>query len=119
MRVAPRAESTGDAMTTKLEAPLKREIEVAGKAYTLTLTPRGFKLVPKGHRKGQELSWEGIVNAGSRGVRCTECVVIAAEALTHLERLSRAHCGDSVDSLRKALPSPTPLSIVPPIYLLS
>ena len=49
-------------MTTRLEGPLKREIEVGGTAYTLTITPKGFKLVPKGHRKGQEISWEAILS---------------------------------------------------------
>ena len=49
-------------MTAKLTAPLKREIEVAGKPYTLTLHPEGFKLVPKGGRKGYELRWESIVS---------------------------------------------------------
>ena len=49
-------------VTAKLTAPLKREIEIAGKPYTLTLAPEGFKLVPKGRRKGHELTWESIVN---------------------------------------------------------
>jgi hypothetical protein len=48
-------------MTTKLDSTLKREIAVDGEAYTLTLTPEGLKLVPKGRRKGQELSWRAIV----------------------------------------------------------
>jgi hypothetical protein len=49
-------------MATKLEKPLKREIQVSGKPYVLTVTPAGFKLVPKGKRKGQELSWEALVS---------------------------------------------------------
>jgi hypothetical protein len=49
-------------MTTKLDAPLKRELAVDGEPYTLTLSPEGLKLVPKGHRKGQELSWRAILN---------------------------------------------------------
>lgn len=49
-------------VTAKLTAPLKREIDVAGKPYTLTLAPDGFKLVPKGRRKGYELKWESIVS---------------------------------------------------------
>lgn len=48
-------------MTTKLAAPLKREIEVGGKPYALTITADGFKLVPKGGRKGHELSWSAVV----------------------------------------------------------
>ena len=49
-------------MATKLEKPLKREIEISGKPYVLTIAPEGFKLVPKGKRKGQELSWQALVS---------------------------------------------------------
>jgi hypothetical protein len=49
-------------MATKLDRPLKREIQVAGKPYMLTITPVGLKLVPKGKRKGHELSWDAIVS---------------------------------------------------------
>lgn len=49
-------------MTTKLEKPLKRELSIDGRAYMLTIEPRGMKLVPKGKRKGQEIPWEALVN---------------------------------------------------------
>ena len=49
-------------MTTKLTAPLRREIDVDGQAYTVTLTPDGLKLVQKGRRKGYELKWESFVS---------------------------------------------------------
>ncbi|MFL6572709.1 MAG: hypothetical protein ACJ8G4_13205 [Burkholderiales bacterium] len=49
-------------MATRLDKPLKREIEVAGRPYMLTIAPQGLKLVPKGKRKGQELSWDALVN---------------------------------------------------------
>lgn len=49
-------------MATKLDKPLKREIQVAGKPYMLTITPEGLKLVPKGRRKGQEISWDALVS---------------------------------------------------------
>ena len=49
-------------MATKLDKPLKREIQVAGKPYMLTVSPEGFKLVPKGKRKGHELSWDALVS---------------------------------------------------------
>ena len=49
-------------MATKLDKPLQREIQVAGKPYVLTLTPEGLKLVPTGKRKGQELSWSALVS---------------------------------------------------------
>ena len=49
-------------MTTKLNAPFKREIELNGEKYTVTLTPEGFRLVQKGKRKGIELTWASIVS---------------------------------------------------------
>lgn len=49
-------------MATKLEKPLKREIEIAGEPYVLTISPEGLKLVPKGKRKGQELLWRDLVS---------------------------------------------------------
>lgn len=49
-------------MTTKVQKPFKREIEVNGEKYTLTIEPEGFKLVAKGRRKGIELRWESIVS---------------------------------------------------------
>jgi hypothetical protein len=48
-------------MTTKLQQPFKRELEVNGEKYTLTVSPDGFKLVTKGKRKGVELSWASIL----------------------------------------------------------
>jgi len=49
-------------MATKLEKPLKRELNIDGKPYMLTIEPLGMKLVPKGKRKGQELTWETLVS---------------------------------------------------------
>lgn len=49
-------------MTTKLNAPFKREIDLNGEKYTLTVTPEGFKLVAKGRRKGIEIAWAQLVN---------------------------------------------------------
>ncbi len=49
-------------MTTKLEKELKREIDVDGKHFTVTLSPTGLKIAEKGHRKGHELSWKQIVS---------------------------------------------------------
>jgi hypothetical protein len=49
-------------MTTKIQKPFKRELEVNGEKYTLTVDNDGFKLVAKGKRKGFELRWEAILN---------------------------------------------------------
>ncbi|HEY4582913.1 MAG TPA: hypothetical protein VIG88_08620 [Lysobacter sp.] len=49
-------------MTTKLDGPLRREVDIKGQAYTLTVDPDGLKLVPKGRRKGLELAWAALVS---------------------------------------------------------
>ena len=48
-------------MTTKLDRPLKREIVIDEKPYTLTIDASGLKLVEKGRRNGQEVSWKQIL----------------------------------------------------------
>ena len=49
-------------MTTKLQNAFKRELDLNGEKFTLTVSPEGFKLVPKGKRKGVELTWGSVVN---------------------------------------------------------
>jgi hypothetical protein len=49
-------------VATRLEKPLKRELDLNGEPYTLTISPEGLKLVPKGKRKGHELAWKDLVS---------------------------------------------------------
>ena len=49
-------------MATKLDKSLKRELDIDGAAWMLTISPEGLKLVPKGKRNGHELTWKGIVS---------------------------------------------------------
>jgi hypothetical protein len=49
-------------MATKLDKHLKREIDIEGKPYMLTISPEGLKLVPKGKRNGLELAWQALVS---------------------------------------------------------
>ncbi len=49
-------------MATKLDKALKRELDIGGEAYMLTINPEGLKLVPKGKRNGHELAWKDIVS---------------------------------------------------------
>ena len=65
-------------MATKLEKTLKRELDVDGTPYTLTLTPEGLTLVKKGKRKGISLTWEGLVSGDA---------ALAAELRGSLNRL--------------------------------
>lgn len=47
---------------TPLDKPLRRELEIDERPYTLTVDPDGLKLTEKGHRKGIELAWRDLVN---------------------------------------------------------
>ena len=49
-------------MVTKLEQELKRELEIGGNAYVLTITPTDLKLTLKGRRKGHELAWNDLIS---------------------------------------------------------
>ena len=48
-------------MATKLNKQLKREIEVDGKPYMVTMSPEGLKLTEKGKRLGKEVTWKELV----------------------------------------------------------
>ena len=47
---------------TPLDKPLRRELDIEGKPYTLTVDPQHLKLVEKGRRNGIELAWKDLVN---------------------------------------------------------
>jgi hypothetical protein len=70
-------------MTTKLTNAFKRELDLNGDKYTVTLSPDGIKLVQKGKRKGIELAWQSIVN-------CDAALASALNASTESNRPSMA-----------------------------
>jgi hypothetical protein len=49
-------------MATKLDKTIKRELDLDGKLYTVTMSPEGVKITPKGARKGQEISWSTLLS---------------------------------------------------------
>ncbi len=49
-------------MATKLDKSIKRELELDGRLYTVTIAPDGVKVVEKGKRKGQEIPWRSIIS---------------------------------------------------------
>jgi hypothetical protein len=49
-------------MATRLDKTLKRELELEGKLYTVSISPQGIKVVPKGGRKGPEITWQTIIS---------------------------------------------------------
>jgi len=49
-------------MTTKLDKPIKRELEQGGVLYTVTISPDGIRVVEKGKRKGRDVAWATIIS---------------------------------------------------------
>ena len=49
-------------MSVLLDKSLKRELAIGADHYTLTISPEGLKLVPKGRRNGVELQWRDLVS---------------------------------------------------------
>ena len=49
-------------MTTRLNGSLKREIDIHGAPYVVTLAPDAMTIVLKGKRKGLELRWSDLVS---------------------------------------------------------
>jgi hypothetical protein len=49
-------------VATRLDKTIKRELELDGRLYTVSVSPDGVKIVPKGGRKGHEISWAALVS---------------------------------------------------------
>jgi hypothetical protein len=49
-------------MATRLDKTIKRELQFDGKLYTVSLSPEGVKVVPKGGRKGHEILWAALLS---------------------------------------------------------
>jgi uncharacterized protein (UPF0210 family) len=49
-------------MATKLDKTIKRQLELHGKLYTVTMGPDGVRITPKGGRKGHAMSWETLLS---------------------------------------------------------
>jgi hypothetical protein len=49
-------------MATRLDKTIKRELELAGQLYTVSMSPEGVRIVQKGKRKGHEMSWETLLS---------------------------------------------------------
>jgi hypothetical protein len=47
---------------TPLQRPLKREVDIGGEPYVVTIDAVGVKLTRKGRRKGTELTWRDLAS---------------------------------------------------------
>lgn len=49
-------------MTVVLDKPIRRQVDIDGKPYTLTLGPESVMIVRKGARKGPSVTWASLVD---------------------------------------------------------
>jgi hypothetical protein len=54
-------------MPLKFGRALKREVEIDGAPYTVTVSPLGVRLVRKGFRKGVAISWRRLLALAGSG----------------------------------------------------
>ena len=65
-------------MATKLDKVIRRELELDGEAYTVSISPDGVKIVPKGRRKGHEITWRTLLSGDAE---LTQQLKISVDAM--------------------------------------
>jgi hypothetical protein len=68
---------------TPLDKPLRRELEIEGKPYTLTIDPQHLKLVEKGRRNGVDLAWTDLVNGDAALAAALQASLAATRRSNH------------------------------------
>jgi hypothetical protein len=77
----PTDKSAGGSLATRLDKTIKRELELGGQLYMVSISPEGVRIVPKGKRKGQEISWETLVSGEAELRRDLNMSIDVYEAL--------------------------------------
>jgi len=49
-------------VTTRLDKTIKRELDLGGERYMVSVGPEGIKIAVKGRRKGREVSWQALLS---------------------------------------------------------
>jgi hypothetical protein len=49
-------------VATRLDKTIKHELEFGGQLYMVSMSAEGVRIVPKGKRKGHEISWETLLS---------------------------------------------------------
>jgi hypothetical protein len=100
-------------MVTKLEKALKRELEIGGNAYVLTITPTELKLTLKGRRKGHELAWVDLIS-GDAALAVALNASLAQAASVKTPAAARVQAAEPVP--KQEPPQAEPATVpVPPI----
>jgi hypothetical protein len=76
-------------MPTRLDKTIKRELELGGQLYTVSMSPDGVRIVAKGKRKGHEISWETLLSGDAELRRDLNMSLDVYDALREPEEDSR------------------------------
>lgn len=49
-------------MATRLDKTIKRELELAGTLYTVTIDADGVRIAPKGSRRAHAITWDTLLS---------------------------------------------------------
>ena len=103
--------TAGAPMVTKLETELKREFDIGGNTYVLTITPTELKLTLKGRRKGHELAWNDFISGDAAlAVALNASLAKAASVKTPAATRVPATEPASQQPLRQAEPATMPMA---------
>jgi hypothetical protein len=73
----------------RLDKTIKRELALGGQLYTVSMSPEGVRIVPKGKRKGHEISWETLLSGDAELRRDLNMSLDVYDALRHTEEQER------------------------------
>lgn len=76
-------------MATRLDKTIKRELELGGQLYMVSMSPDGVRIVPKGKRKGHEMSWETLLSGDAELRRDLNMSLDVYDALNETEEEDR------------------------------
>ena len=76
-------------MATRLDKTIKRELELGGQLYMVSMSPEGVRIVPKGKRKGHEISWETLLSGDAELRRDLNMSLDVFDALRETEEDER------------------------------
>jgi hypothetical protein len=76
-------------VATRLDKTIKRELELGGQLYTVSMNPDGVRIVAKGKRKGHEISWETLLSGDAELRRDLNMSLDVYDALREPEEDSR------------------------------
>jgi hypothetical protein len=69
----------------RLDKTIKRELDLGGKLYTVSVSPAGVRIVLKGARKGHEMSWDTLLSGEAELRRDLNMSLDVYEALRRTE----------------------------------